>query len=333
MKRIVICTDGTWNKPDQQHDGKRTPSNVVKMARAVLPVGADGTIQVTYYDSGVGTGTITDKVVGGVTGKGLSDNVVQAYRFLSHNYVPGDEIFLFGFSRGAYTARSIAGLINRIGVLPKKNIFFMNEAYELYKGRDNQNKVDAFRSQQESQHAEVKFIGVWDTVGALGIPTRFLGMLTRRKYTFHDVSLSSCVKNGYQALAIDERRKPFKPSLWKGSVTPDQRIEQRWFAGVHTNIGGGYDDGGLSNIALHWIKDKAVEHNLDIDKQYLGFFRPHHIDTLYDSKKWYYIGSHVRELFTTSSEAVDESVCKRIKDVDDYKPENVPDSACAGVTN
>ena len=330
MRRIIICTDGTWNKPDQKHQGKRVPSNVVKISRAVLPTASDGTSQITYYDSGVGTGTISDKVIGGATGKGLSDNVVQAYRFLSHNYTSGDEIFLFGFSRGAYTARSIAGLINKMGILPKKNIFFMNEAYELYKGRDNKPQVDAFKTKQESQHTDVKFIGVWDTVGALGIPSKFLGMLSRKKYAFHDVSLSSCVKNGYHALAIDERRKPFEPTLWDGELNADQHIEQRWFAGVHTNIGGGYDEGGLSNIALHWIKDKAVSHNLEVDEKFLKWYKPFHKDTLYDSKKWYYVGSHVRKLLATrnGNEVVDETVCARIKDVPDYDPENVPASAC-----
>jgi len=330
MKRIVICTDGTWNQPDQKHQGKRVPSNVVKMARSVLPTASNGVAQITYYDSGVGTGTITDKVIGGATGKGLSGNVVQSYRFLSHNYSSGDEIFLFGFSRGAYTARSLGGLINRIGVLPKRNIFFMQEAYDLYKEKDNSDAVDAFRVKQESQAADVKFIGVWDTVGALGIPTRFLGTLTRKKYIFHDVSLSKCVKNGYHALAIDEQRRPFKPTLWDGVLNADQHIEQRWFAGVHTNIGGGYDDGGLSNIALHWIKEKAKSHDLEVDENHLGFYRPFHKDTLYDSNKWYYVGKNVRQLFATDNgnESVDESVCQRMKDVPDYKPENVPLSVC-----
>ena len=329
-KRIVICTDGTWNKPDQKHQGRRVPSNVVKMSRAVLPTAADGTVQITYYDSGVGTGTLTDKIIGGITGKGLSDNVIQAYRFLSHNYTPGDEIFLFGFSRGAYTARSLAGLVNKIGILPKKNIFFMAEAYALYEARDNQSETASFKNEQQSQEADIKFIGVWDTVGALGIPTRFLGMLTRKKYTFHDVSLSARVKNGYHALAIDERRRPFRPSLWDGELQEDQHVEQRWFAGVHTNVGGGYDDGGLSNIALHWITECAQSHGLEVDTEYLAHYRPYHKDTLYDSKKWYYVGSHVRELFTTTqgNEIVDPSVCARIRDVVDYNPENVPASAC-----
>jgi len=328
MKHISICTDGTWNSPDQKHQGKRTPSNVVKISRAVRPTADDGTTQVTYYDPGVGTGTTADKIIGGATGKGLSDNVIQAYRFLSLNYSPGDQIFLFGFSRGAYTARSLAGLINKIGILPKENIFFMNEAYDLYKGQGNETETKEFIDKQICQLTDIRFVGVWDTVGALGIPTRYLGMLTREKYKFHDVSLSACVKNGYQALAIDERRKPFKPSLWDDRIDNDQHIEQRWFAGVHTNIGGGYENGGLSNIALHWISEKAKSHGLDLNDHYLDHYKPYHKDTLYDSKKWYYIGSHTRTLLTTTTEVVDDSVCRRIEDMPDYRPDNVPKSAC-----
>ncbi len=221
-------------------------------------------------------------------------------------------------------------MINKMGIIPKRNVFFMNEIYALYKGRNNELEVDEFREKQNCETADVKFLGVWDTVGALGIPSRFLGMLTRKKYTFHDVSLSACVKNGYHAIAVDERRKPFAPTLWDGKLNADQHIEQRWFSGVHTNIGGGYDDGGLSNIALHWMADKVRLHDLEIDDNYLKHFRPFYKDTLYDSKKWYYVGRHVRKLFATENghEVLDPTVCKRIHKIADYTPENIDTALC-----
>ena len=121
MKRIIICCDGTWNEPDQEHDGKRKPSNVIKILRAIKPLTNDNTVQVVHYQIGVGTGRGSDKWLGGGTGLGLSENIVESYRFLANNYQTDDEIYLFGFSRGAYTARSIVGLIHTIGLLPKRH--------------------------------------------------------------------------------------------------------------------------------------------------------------------------------------------------------------------
>ena len=170
MNRIAICTDGTWNKPDQEDRGKRKPTNVVKTARGILPVAADGTSQIVYYSDGVGTNWGVDKIAGGGFGIGLSANVVEAYQFLVLNYKPGDQIFLFGFSRGAYTARSLAGLINKLGVLPKDHAFYTPEAYMLYRDQAPKVRCEQFKSEHKTRDVPIKFIGVWDTVGALGIP-------------------------------------------------------------------------------------------------------------------------------------------------------------------
>ncbi len=131
MRRLVICADGTWNSPDQELDGYdlRKPSNVVKLSRAVKPIGDDGTSQIVFYDTGVGTQDFVDKLVGGATGVGLSQNIIQAYRFLVNNFHSSDQIFLFGFSRGAYTVRSLSGLIDRIGLLPKSQEYWFPEGY------------------------------------------------------------------------------------------------------------------------------------------------------------------------------------------------------------
>ena len=154
MKRLVVCSDGTWNSPEQKH-----PTNVLKMARMVTPSALDGTPQVVFYDQGVGTGNWVDRWIGGITGKGLSKNIQDAYRFLMHNYEDGDEV---------------------------------DKAYELYRRRDAGPKSNAavtFRSSY-SREIEVKFVGVWETVGLLGIPLLGLRFLTHRKYRFHDLELS-----------------------------------------------------------------------------------------------------------------------------------------------
>lgn len=209
MKRIVICCDGTWNDPE-----KRDITNVVKTARAVRPRTPDGTTQVVFYDWGVGTGRRFDRITGGSIGKGLNRNIQDACRFLVHNYAPGDEIFFFGFSRGAYTARSAAGLVRNCGVLKKKHADMIPEAFELYrsKSRPDSKKSGAFR-REFSRETRIRFIGVWDTVGALGVPLRLFRRFNARKYSFHDTRLSRSIDHAYQALAIDEKRKPFAPSL------------------------------------------------------------------------------------------------------------------------
>ncbi len=176
-RRLVACSDGTWYTAD-----RNTPGNVVEMVRSVLPQAPDGTDQILFYDPGVGTGGVFDKYSGGMFGSGLSKNVLDVYRFLVHNYVEGDEIYLFGFSRGAYTVRSAAGLIRNCGLLHKEHAGRANEAFRIYRERDEgPDTADAihFREKYSRQPLRIKFIGVWDTVGALGIPVDFLRFLMR----------------------------------------------------------------------------------------------------------------------------------------------------------
>lgn len=275
-KRIVICCDGTWNTPDQKDGGKERPTNVVKLARALKPVTSTGTVQVVFYNQGVGTGNILDRILGGAFGAGLSEKILEAYRFLVHNYLPGDDIFLIGFSRGAYTARSLAGLIRNCGILKKEKADLIDDAYNLYRDRSGTThpsgeQATGFR-QSNSFEPRIKFIGVWDTVGALGIPISKLNWFGRNKYDFHDVKLSSMVDFAYHAVAIDEKRKPYEPSLWQCD-TEGQVVEQVWFTGVHTNVGGGFSDTALSNIALRWMIDKARPH-LEFEDGYLDMLDP-----------------------------------------------------------
>lgn len=261
MKRIVICSDGTWQTPNQKNT-----THVVEMARSVLPTDPDGTVQVVFYDWGVGTEGGIRRWAGGISGVGIRRNIRDCYRFLMHNYEDGDEIYLFGFSRGAYTVRSLAGLIRNCGVLQKTEAARLGEAYDMYcrddAGPDSE-EARCFRS-AHSREAMIEFIGVWDTVGALGIPVRGLSRLTGSLRQFHDVELSSYVKHGCHALAIDERRSPFRPSLWQFKPKPGQIVEQVWFSGDHSNVGGASDP-TLGEPAFAWMKERASYAGLALD--------------------------------------------------------------------
>lgn len=328
MKRIAVCADGTWNRPDQEDRGKRKPTNVVKTARGILPTDANGTAQIVYYHDGVGTNWGADKIAGGGMGIGLSSNIVDAYQFIVLNYEPGDELFLFGFSRGAYTVRSLAGLLHKLGVLPKNHAFYTPEAYKLYRDQASAESVAEFRSAHDSKEISIKFIGVWDTVGALGIPVGIFKRFNKR-YQFHEVNLTKNVEAAYHALAIDEKRRPFAPSLWELPENSSQILEQVWFSGVHSNIGGGYNKDGLANISLHWIVDKAKQHGMQFDQKFLAHYKPWHRHELRDSMSLMYrvLVPKLRQLGSTSrgNESVHPLAVKRLDEMDDYNPKNLMD--------
>lgn len=267
-RSLVVCCDGTWNSADQ--DG--APTNVTKMARAILPQAQDGAAQIVYYDEGVGSGNFLDRIVGGAFGTGLETNVQQAYRFLCQNYQPGDRICLFGFSRGAYTVRSLAGLVSLVGLLRKGDLDRMPKVWDYYRTPPEEREPEVIDPAWiGGRFPEVTLIGVWDTVGALGIPANGLGRIGRKRHSFHDVKLGERVRNAFQALAIDEHRKTFAPAIWETAGLPahEQAVEQVWFAGAHSNVGGGYPDSLLSDIALLWMFDKARPF-LALDEDYVA---------------------------------------------------------------
>jgi len=320
-KRIVVCCDGTWNTPDQQDNGKPSPTNVVKTVRTVAEVDSRGSPQLVYYDEGVGTAW-RDRLTGGAFGYGLSENIRQAYRYLVDHYEPADEVFLFGFSRGAYTARSTAGFIRKCGLLTRENAFRIDEAYDFYRRRDVASHPTGAEAQKfrlkYSREIRIKFIGVWDTVGALGIPFGILRIFNR-VLEFHDVKLSSYVENAFQALAIDEKRKFFVPAIWEQQAhAVDQVLEQAWFAGVHSNVGGGYADSGLSDIAFLWIKNKAERCGLAFNEDYVAAnIHPDVRGVLRESKTGFYrlIPDDLRPIgeVTTGAEAVHRSAVERME--------------------
>jgi uncharacterized protein (DUF2235 family) len=329
VKRLVLCSDGTWNSPDQTDRGERCPSNVVLTARSVAPQDRAGVAQVVFYDRGVGTAWGMDKLVGGAFGTGLSRNVEDGYRFLVDNHAAGDHVFMFGFSRGAYTVRSIAGLIRKCGLLEKRHVGRFPDAYALYRDRatgPDDPKAMRFRN-DFSRAMRLRFLGVWDTVGALGVPG-MMGFLSRY-HQFHDVTLSRSVERAYHAVAIDERRKWFKPALWKTQDVPGQIVEQVWFAGVHTNVGGGYADTGLSDVAFQWMKQKAQEAGLEFDEEAIrAVGRPDPLGEMRNSKKGMYrlLPDLVRPIGMQENgcESVHPSVFDRMRrKLPRYRPENL----------
>lgn len=300
MKRIILCCDGTWNSADQKKDEVLCPTNVVRIAYRIAKR-KESLMQIVYYVQGVGTGNRLDRMVGGAFGKGVEDNIYKAYRFLIANYEPGDEIYLFGFSRGAFTARSIGGMLRKCGILGREYINRYTEAVTLYQTDEHpdEKRPAEFRkkySVNRDQPTLIKFIGVWDTVGSLGIPLQGLNRFTHKKYQFHNTELSSSVKFAFHALAIDERRTPFKPTLWEympkkfSDTNENQIVEQMWFAGVHSNVGGGYPDRALADTTLEWMVEKAKLAGLAFDGKVeeLHPCKPDCNGTLYNSKKGMY---------------------------------------------
>ena len=269
-KRLIVCCDGTWNDTDSGD----AFTNVAKMGWAIAAKdtrGADEIAQIVYYQSGVGTGDAFNRALGGGAGVGLSRNVRDAYTFLANNYCDGDEIFLFGFSRGAYTARSIGGLIGYAGLLHKRDMDHFTVLWEGYRLRGKPGQVDPL-PQFADRHfpVRIKCIGVWDTVGSLGIPGNVDQVFTSF-YQFHDTGLGAHVDNAFHALALDEARKDFQPTLWQQNPAAQangQVLRQVWFAGAHSNVGGGYDEHGLSDITLAWMAGQVAD-MLQIDVSYL----------------------------------------------------------------
>lgn len=253
-KNIVICLDGTWN--DKDDSDKQTN---VSLLHEICVINSTKQI-CTYYD-GVGTDGWYDKKLGGIHGVGLSKNILDAYIYLVKNYEENDKIFLFGFSRGAYSARSLAGFIYRCGLLVYNNDLSSKakNLYRAYRGNDDM-KMKTHKS--NNRKCPIQMLGVWDTVGALGIPISFLKKFSDDIFSFHDTTLSSEVKFACHALAIDEKRESFQPTLWHETAENKDRIKQVWFSGVHSDVGGGYKERHHSDVALKWMIEQAQMHGL-----------------------------------------------------------------------
>lgn len=358
QKRLAVYLDGTWNSVDSN-------TNVWRMRALTATKSKDDQPQLVYYSVGV------NGVLGGMFGQGLDDNIRLAYEWLIENYNDGDEIFIFGFSRGAYTARALAGLIAIDGVLKADSPIGVAELFERYKKgneetiwrlREMQSSSDSANlSEQErwllkySQPADVKMIGVWDTVGSVGLAAGDIAGISRSQFDYLQTGLRIHILNGYHALAIDEHRRAFAPTLWtvrhpkdpKAVIArprPQSAVEQRWFVGAHANVGGGYETDLLNQAPLRWLMKKAEALGLTFRSEVelegdsvtapvadsygkFGYGIYHHISSPFYRP----IGTEPEELddgtHPTVNETIDVSVFKRWRADFAYRPVNLVDWA------
>ena len=388
-KNIVVLSDGTG-----QEGGKGRDTNIYKIFRML----EDRTEkQVVFYDRGIGTDW--RKITGNLAGAGFNQNVLQCYNFIYDNYNAGDRIFLFGFSRGAATVRSLANFINYFGIFPKSRPELIKRAFKLYrigreenmnsddhqheehaqsgysqtsnteKDTDKKNwvqqgiqsledlgnktkeglqqvvrgvplnkKAEKFIHEHPNQWVSIEFLGVFDTVPALGLPgaviNTFVNLVPGWKHRFHDFNLHPSVNHAYQALSIDDDRKWFHPTIWHSCPKGNQTVEQVWFSGAHTDVGGGFREPGLSDITLEWMVQKAVGHGLRLhfrNIQYWNFciapddtdkMHPPRIPFLgmklkYPTKQRFWPEEAQNEF---GNPTIHQSVIERKKNVKDYDP-------------
>lgn len=284
MTRLIVCYDGTWNNPDQEENGIPSPTNVFKIHNALK----DDASQQIYYHPGLGSEPgVIHKVLGGAFGIGIRRHICSGYHWLASNYRAGDEIYLFGFSRGAFTARSLAGLLG-LGLIDPRGLKIpevwerVHRIYDMRSdGQDHQQQTANWTFFNDRKPTPIRFVGVWDTVGALGIPDdlELLNLLDNPdKWRFHDNALGAHVEIARHAMAMDEIRSSFTVTRWNNRRSnPHSDIREVWFAGVHANVGGGYADSTLSDIALHWMMNEAESAGLE--------FRPNTIPDITDNYK------------------------------------------------
>ena len=271
-RRLALFLDGTWNEVSDN-------TNIWRLRALFSPVGLDGCEQRAYYSTGLGT-KFGEKVRGGMFGTGIDTAITSAYEWLIDSYNPDDEIFIFGFSRGAYTARSLSGFILKCGLLQQGSPLGVNQLWQRYRRKgaktiwqllDGENGPDEFRFEESwmrkyAQPVTIKFIGVFDTVGSLGVPFAIYRRYIKREqaYPFLNTGLRQSNEYAFHAMAIDEHRKAFRPTLWSnaGAVNAAprsvKRTEQRWFVGAHANIGGGCFNDPLAQLPLQWLESKAA---------------------------------------------------------------------------
>jgi uncharacterized protein (DUF2235 family) len=381
-RRLIVCCDGTW-----QDLGQSYPTNVVKMAQAIKPVdlasvnvdnndvngqNSENHIhQIVYYDEGIGAKQINTKeskvidslmqqfggfldksiqIAGGAFGLGIDHKILDAYRFLCLNYEPEDEIYLFGFSRGAYTVRSLAGLIYNSGLLKRENLRKIPKAYKIYRDRQDEKKepmgteAKKFRkdyahgNQENNYHVPIKALCCWDTVASLGIPDLIpclnWDQRINEKYSFHNNKVNPSIENAFHGVAIDETRKVFDVTLME-ATEDNQNITQVWFPGTHGSVGGGSEDRGLSDGALEWMMQQVENLGLALDRNCVTHpvnnnakvfkgVSPNHLAPFDDTSQspFNLFGTCGREI-KGSFDDLHESVKKRWQDDPTYRPEKL----------
>ena len=348
-RNIVLCFDGTNNQY------AATNTNVVKLY-AMLDRNADD--QLTYYQPGIGT--FAPPGVWGKTKRWfitrldlavawlLKDHVTDGYRFLMRYYQPGDKIFIFGFSRGAYTARAVAAMIYKVGLLTPGNEELLPFAWHMFKREKNEKLYDGFRH-TFSRNVPIHFLGLWDTVSSVG----WMWNPQMLQFTANNPG----VEIVRHAIALDERRAYFPTNLWGHDPKMPTDIEQVWFPGVHCDVGGGYveSEAGLSKITLKWMVGKAEASQLKLNQTARDIILPAYDTSEYVAPNpaamkheslhgWWWIAEYFpkrikdpaagfanrwiihagRHRYVPSGSKIDPSVFGRMESVPSYKPTNLP---------
>jgi uncharacterized protein (DUF2235 family) len=337
-KNIAVCADGTWNHPGETERGVPAPTNVYKLFKTLSLTST----QLPHYDDGVGVGgTPIEHLLGGAIGDGLFAKVKENFAFVAHAYDDGDQLFLFGFSRGAYTARSLAGMITACG-LPASDKFTdkaVEDAFSAYRARTNRPALIAdLNKRYGNRPVEIAMVGVWETVGALGIPGNLFAGLDEHIYGFLDTKLNKSVKAAYHAISIDEKRAEYIPTFWDPltaeAIQSGNVLEQVWFAGVHSDVGGSYAEAGLSDIALSWMMRKAKSHGLQFDgdsfANYTEIEAKHALDAAHQS--WNPLWGLWKKRTVPTAATVANSVAIRARYEDAYRPTNLIIDGTGGLT-
>ena len=350
MKRIAIFLDGTWN----------TLANNTNVWRLKSLCDPDAKNQIVYYSKGVGT-TFGESVRGGIEGYGIDDELIGAYTWLSESFEPGDEIFIFGFSRGAYTARSLSGLIAKCGVLKPGAPLSIEQLYARYRRHGDRTISELTRRLQPANLEErwiikyceatsIKLVGVWDTVGSMGNPLASMRSKIS-SYMYLDTHLRLKNEFAFHALAIDEQRKSFEPTLWTKTIPispeattlsprPLAEVEQRWFVGAHANVGGGYASDILAQPPLEWLMGKAAALGLQFRNTFATGARSpaapiadsyrsfaHGLTRFFIPRFYRPIGPDPEQgtvnITERINESIDGSVFDRWRDNPDYRPVNL----------
>lgn len=347
MKRLALFLDGTWNDVSSN-------TNVWRMKALCASKDSKGIEQRLYYDEGVAG------VRGGGFGQGLGKNILQAYQWIVENYEQGDEIFIFGFSRGAFTARSVAGFIAKYGVLSAGSPLGIGQLYMRYQQDEKPTlyELDGLVVagqvtltledewiRQFCVHAHIKMVGVWDTVGALGIPVGSFEGISTKTFNWMHTGLRGPIQNAYHAVAVDELRKKFEPTLWTVKTSTNHKrtianVEQRWFPGAHANVGGGYFSDPLAQRPLRWLMSKAE--SLDLEFKRI----PDQLDDVHEAKITDSHGEFLKGIYRWVSpsfcrrigqgkvivdgaeshnlyETIDRSVFERMQKNASYRPQNI----------
>ena len=272
-KNIVVCYDGTGNEYG------RNNTNVVGTFEAILR----DQDQIAFYDPGIGTFSFLGRalgrrfgtMMGKAFGYGLAENIEDGYEYLMDHFLPDDKLFIFGFSRGAFTARCLVGMVCKVGILQKGSRNLIPYATEVYTTQGNEDVAEGFK-RTYCHPCAPHFVGVWDTVASLG------HVLAKQ---FPNNRLHQSVRYGYHAVSLDEQRKKFPVSLWDEADLPEgQTIDQTWFAGVHSDVGGWYTERGLSDIALIWMLEKAEAVGLRLKPDWKSSLHPDPMGIMHESR-------------------------------------------------